>query len=1360
MQRILIVTLALACAASPAWAQITVTFEEIAKTGDPVPGRPFVDFWFDGRAFQDESPGVFSRPCINDLGDVVFRGQASTLGSSPVNSTGIYMKRGSGALELLVDNVPDDIDTAFQVPGRPTGTLFTGFRRPLINNRGDVLFHANISGVQEGLYVYRAADQQIIKIVDTLTEVPGFTGVVFDRGLSIFGDPRLLASMNDVGDVVFLGQFRRPSRSFDDQGYYGVNIDGLTPPGVPDVGGPIVRLVDSTTSISPEGDARTFWGISQNRPPAINIDGQVIFEARIGTSTANLRTGIFTIPVNGSSLAQIIAVQSQTSPTLSDGNTLTYSGDFGGHDINDAGEFLFQHRFADSSTALLTGDLTPPVNSLNVVVDSKGGFAVPDDSGILFTFVTIAPLNALGHIGFAALDNGPDAFAEGVFAADLFGSPFAKVARIGEVPPGQSIPATFDDFRNQGAAINVLGNMALAPTATTNATPDDGVFGLWFYSACTGTLDLVVDRDTSENALPIGLGDNYAAPGCFGDPCERDLRIFEGFETRAGHQRSINGNDDIAFLAAFSTFNVGIYVADILSSGGALSITCPPDVTIDCTDYDPDDASATGTAIATCAIGAPTFGDPADSASECTLGNTSITRTWKAIDAADNVVTCEQIITTVDVTPPTLTAPADVTIACDADTTPASTGLATAIDDCDEAPSISADDIITHVSCPGNYTITRSWTATDTCGNIASADQVITVQDVTAPVLTMPADTTISCDADFSPGSTGLASAEDDCDSEPAVTFDDTTTAGDCADEFVITRTWTATDNCGNATAADQLITVEDTTPPTVTVPLDMTIECDADSSPTGTGSATATDNCDDDPTVTANDSVAPGSCPTESVITRTWTATDACANTSSEAQVISVQDTTAPEITQPAADQTVECDGAGNTAALTTWLDTQGGALATDNCGGVTWTNDFTALSDDCGATGSATVNFTAADDCGNDSIQTPATFTIEDTTPPTLTVDSSEITVVDTDCSGQEPVTLPPATATDDCGDVTVTTDGPPEFPAGETTTVNVTATDDCGNNTTAPVNVSVKYGATIEVRAHSLQFSDGCFPTITKEPLVGITVHAYARPEYEHCSHYQTWWCGWHWWRHVVHECDESEPVNSAVTDENGIALIDVPPGDYIVISFFDFDGDGEVDHYLGRSARGVECGETLVRHLRLLITSDGTRIAARISRYTGSELLIAEPDMMIWDETEQKYPFGFESTGDWGVSVTVAPPEGFVSDHDELSEDVQDEIDAVQFTVTEVGSDLVPTQTSFVITHNGRRQVVNSNVGILLTPDYAESRGFNAEELRERGLIFDKKPTRSPLDRSGPEDRPSTGTDASDGKSETRTSVGSQ
>ena len=134
-------------------------------------------------------------------------------------------------------------------------------------------------------------------------------------------------------------------------------------------------------------------------------------------------------------------------------------------------------------------------------------------------------------------------------------------------------------------------------------------------------------------------------------------------------------------------------------------------------------------------------------------------------------------------------------------------------------------------SCAGNYVITRTWTATDNCGNASTCVQTITVQDITAPVITCPADITVNCEDPSVPAATGTATATDNCDAAPVITFARCYYTGSCAGNYVITRTWTATDNCGNASTCVQTITVQDITAPVITCPADVTLNCEDPSS-------------------------------------------------------------------------------------------------------------------------------------------------------------------------------------------------------------------------------------------------------------------------------------------------------------------------------------------------------------------------------------------------------------------------------------------------------------------------------------------------------------------------------------------------
>ena len=246
-----------------------------------------------------------------------------------------------------------------------------------------------------------------------------------------------------------------------------------------------------------------------------------------------------------------------------------------------------------------------------------------------------------------------------------------------------------------------------------------------------------------------------------------------------------------------------------------------------------------------------------------------------------------------------------------------------AVDDCDPVLDATYVDAITAGDCDGDYTIVRTWTFADNAMNTASVVQTITVIDTTAPTFTAPADTDIAC-TDDSSDLTLTGNVEDAADAcSSAVTLGYTDAAGDdnCFGGDVIVRTWTATDDCGNTSSADQIITLVDAVAPYFTsVPADVDIECGDD---LPMDMATAEDVCSG-VTVTMADVEGDANCTGMAVITRTFTATDGCGNSSTAVQTITRVDTEAPSGT--VMDAEVSCEEYDATAAY-------GSYETSDNC-------------------------------------------------------------------------------------------------------------------------------------------------------------------------------------------------------------------------------------------------------------------------------------------------------------------------------------------------------------------------------------------------------------------------------------------
>ena len=229
------------------------------------------------------------------------------------------------------------------------------------------------------------------------------------------------------------------------------------------------------------------------------------------------------------------------------------------------------------------------------------------------------------------------------------------------------------------------------------------------------------------------------------------------------------------------------------------TLTPPSNVTVNCGAS--TDPSNTGTPTG-CQNATPS---DAVTSGNC-AGNYTLTRTWSAPDGCGGTATCVQSITVTDTTGPVLSGvPADTGADC-ASVPEAAT--VTATDNCSSIPlGVVYNETRADGNCDGNYTLTRTWTAIDQCGNTTSDSQTINVTDTTPPTITCPENKTVS--------GAGACCVENVNLGEPEV-------SDDCS-EIVLTRipaestfcvgdtivTWTATDECGNPSTCTQTVTVK-----------------------------------------------------------------------------------------------------------------------------------------------------------------------------------------------------------------------------------------------------------------------------------------------------------------------------------------------------------------------------------------------------------------------------------------------------------------------------------------------------------------------------------------------------------------------
>jgi len=627
-------------------------------------------------------------------------------------------------------------------------------------------------------------------------------------------------------------------------------------------------------------------------------------------------------------------------------------------------------------------------------------------------------------------------------------------------------PAPVVAFLDNPVPGNCLGNYVIERTWT--ATDNCGN-----TAACVQTIgvqDITAPVITCpptalvncENTTPAAAGSATATDNCDASPVITHSDVST--QTNIGACTDQTYTITRTWLAVDACGNSALCVQTIaVQDTTRPTILCPLNITINCEVA--TTPANTGTAIAT---------DNCDTSPGLTPLDIDITpmgacpnekvirRRWVAVDNCANINACEQIIRVQDTTKPVLTLPANVTLDCHADLSPAGqAGTATATDNCTTSPTVTHSDNTTPGTCLHSYTIFRTWTSADACGNSTSGIQVILVRDVTAPVIQCPADQTIECNASLAPNvntALGKAIAIDNCDPMPIVAFIDAATqVGPCIRDTIVTRTWSALDNCNNASACQQTITKKDTQGPVVSCPANATVECDADTSATALGFATALDNCGTASVPMRSDAITAGNCPQEYTIARTWTSLDDCGNVGTCVQTITVDDSTPPVIACPAG-VTVQCDDSTDPMAT-------GSATSTDNC-------DMSPVIDYSDVSTQATVEscpfytytitrtWSATDACGN-STTCVQILEVVDTEAPTITC-PADATINCEDGIAAIPSMTGTPTTSDNCDPappfILQTVNGVPDMDCPQMITFTLTwyTEDYCGNSATCQQTV----------------------------------------------------------------------------------------------------------------------------------------------------------------------------------------------------------------------------------------------------------------------------------------------------------------
>ncbi len=358
--------------------------------------------------------------------------------------------------------------------------------------------------------------------------------------------------------------------------------------------------------------------------------------------------------------------------------------------------------------------------------------------------------------------------------------------------------------------------------------------------------------------------------------------------------------------------------------------------------------------------------------------------TYDVMDAAGNAATqVTRTVTVQDTTAPAITLNGANPQIIEAPTAYTELG-ATASDtvDGDISASIVIDASAVDTTTPGSYVVT--YDVIDAAGNAATqVTRTVTVQDTTAPVITLTGANPQVIEAPTAYIELGATASDTlDGDVSASIVIDASAVNTSVPGSYVVS--YDVVDAAGNAaTQVTRTVTVQDTTPPVITLtgtnPQNIVLN-----DPYVEQGATASDSLDGDVSASividasAVDTNTQGSYPV------TYDVMDAAGNPATQVvRTVIVGDTTPPVITLVGADPLTHEAG-------TPYADP--GATANDNVDGDITASIVTGGSVDTTTIGDYVLTYDVTDTSGNPATQVTRTVQVRDTTSPVISLVGSD--------------------------------------------------------------------------------------------------------------------------------------------------------------------------------------------------------------------------------------------------------------------------------------------------------------------------------------------------------------------------------